>query len=219
VRFDLFKRLLRGGVTLRRACALRHLVEAAGLFGLRAHPFDFRLQVCVGLGPDAGDFRFECDRGSLLGRLPCLFGRDFAKPLDFLLRFLLSEPCFGGLLAQSLELGDQIRIGICLGACELGLELACGRFLGCLVRLSIAIDVAREIRGPSCLLGLGAKTREFGVEFGVSVCPYACHFGFELVGGGRLRRHARFLRGELAQGFGFELGLRLCEPCLGSLLA
>ena len=112
------------GVTLSGAGSLRHLVQAACLIGLEADAFDFLLQMCVSLGLDAGHFRLERDCRRFLGRLSGLFGRDFAKPFDFLLRLLLSESRLGGFLAQAFELGDQIRIGIGLDACEFGFELA-----------------------------------------------------------------------------------------------
>jgi hypothetical protein len=87
------------------------------------------------------------------------------------------------------------------------------------VGLGIAIDIARELGGAARFFGVGAEASEFSIDFGVSVGPDARDFGFELAGRGCLRRHARFLRGELAQRFGFELGLRLCESCLGGFLA
>ena len=118
--------LLRDGIAQRCRVALRLLVETACLVGLEADALDLLLQLCVGFGLDACDFRLERARGRFLRRLPGFFGGHFAQPLDFLLRLFLGEPCFGGFLAQALELGDQIRIRVGLDASDLALERARG---------------------------------------------------------------------------------------------
>ena len=59
---------------------------------------------------------------------------------------------------------------------------------------------------------LGPHARQLRVEPGFGVGSDTCHFGFKLERGCRLSRHARFLRGELTQRFGFELRLCLREP-------
>ena len=118
--------LLRGGIAQRFRVAMRLLVETACFLGLQADALDLGLQLCVGFGLDPRDFRLEGARGRFLRRLPGFFGGDFAQPLDFLLRPFLGEPCFGGFLAQALELGDQIRIRVGLDASELAFERARG---------------------------------------------------------------------------------------------
>ena len=69
------------------------------------------------------------------------------------------------------------------------------------------------------LFGLGTDARELGVELGVGIRPDARDLGLELARGILLRRHPRFLRGELAQGLGFELRLRLRESRFCGFLA
>ncbi len=97
-------------------------METPRFLGLHADALDLGLQLCVGLGLDACHFRLKGVRGGFFCRLPRFFSGDFAQPLDFLLRPLLREPRLGGFLPETFELGDQIRVGVGLDACELALE-------------------------------------------------------------------------------------------------
>ncbi len=83
--------------------------------------------------------------------------------------------------------------------------------------------IARVVVVPGLLLepgaiGLFTKPRNFGIQPGIGFRAHALHFFPELVGCGFLGRHARFLRSQLAQRLGFELGLCLRETRFGGFL-
>src|SRR6185369_6587210 len=59
--------------------------------------------------------------------------------------------------------------------------------------------------------GFFTQPRDLGIQMRIGLGADALHFFSELAGGGFLSRHARFLSGEFAKRFRFELRLRLSE--------
>ena len=175
----------------------------------------------IGLGLDAGDFRFERASRGFFGLLTGFDLGALAEQLDFLLRVFVRAARFGGFLAQPLELGEQAGFRFGAYARDFGLERAGGFLIGGVAGF---LAIARVVVVPGLLLepralGLFTHAREFGVQPGIGFLAHALHFFLELVGRGFLRGHAGFLRGQLAQRLGFELRLRLRETRFGGFLA
>jgi hypothetical protein len=195
---------------------LRLLLVALALLGLGAHACELFVQPGIGLGLDTRHFCFEGESGGLFGLLTGFDLGPFAKQLDFPLRVFVGAPRFGGFLAQPFELREETGFGFGTDARDFAFERA-SRFL---VGLSPRFLVARRVLLlESCAFGFLAHPRDLGIQVRIGFGADALHFFSELAGGGFLSRHARFLRGEFAKGFGFELRLRLSETRFAGFFA
>ena len=206
----------------RVVVALRLCLLAFALLGLCAHPRELFVQAGIGLGLHAGHFRFERASGGFFGLQTGFDLGPLAEQLDFLLRVFVSAARFGGFLAQPFELGEEAGFRFRAYARDLALERAGGLLIG---------GVAGFLRGriacvSSCRACCSSRARsdssrtprQLGVQSCLGFLAHALHFFPELVGRGFLGGHARFLRRQLAQRLGFELGLRLRETRFGGFL-
>jgi hypothetical protein len=187
---------------------LRLLLLALDLLGLGTHARELFVQPRIGLGFDARHFGFEGKRGSLFGLLTGLDLGAFAKQLDFPLRVFVGAPRFGGFFAQTFELREQSGFGFGTHARDFAFERASRFLVGFTPRFLIA---RRVLLLAARAFGFFTQTRDLGIEARLGFGTDALHFFPELAGRGFLSHHARFLRGEFAKRFRFQLRLRLSK--------
>ncbi len=122
---------------------------------------------------------------------------------------------FFGFGANTGELGIELRIGVGADACDLGLELARGRFLrhhpGFLCG-EFAERFGFELRlrlGQAGFCGFLAEALEVRAQSRFGFLAHACHFGLERAGGSLVRSSPRVLRRLVAAFVGLALRVLL----------